>query len=183
MNAYFFKMTNEERTNILDQHKEMYNGFATNNVTSNMQPLYVQDFANDKGGVTVNNRGEVTNYKNVGINEDVMSGSEVIPTETFEGDDEYFMSLGEKLDMIGDGEDDLPNGTVDVDDSESGLEFLISPEMNDMGVEVDDMDIDNEVDFEEMLFGDNDFDDEEKGEIAFQIKESLDMFNRIKKVL
>jgi hypothetical protein len=59
----------------------------------------------------------------------------------------------------------------------------MSPEMGDMGVEVDDMDIDNEVDFEEMLFGDNDFDDEEKGEIAFQIKESLDMFNRIKKVL
>jgi|LauGreDrversion4_2_1035121.scaffolds.fasta_scaffold140944_4 hypothetical protein len=182
MNAYFFKMTNEERTNILDQHKEMYNGFATNNVTSNMQPLYVQDFANDKGGVTVNNRGEVTNYKNVGINEDVMSGSEVIPTETFEGDDEYFMSLGEKLDMIGDGDDDLENGTVDLDD-QSNFELLMSPEMGDMGVEVDDMDIDNEVDFEEMLFGDNDFDDEEKGEIAFQIKESLDMFNRIKKVL
>jgi hypothetical protein len=175
-------MTNEERTNILDQHKEMYNGFATNNVTSNMQPLYVQDFANDKGGVTVNNRGEVTNYKNVGINEDVMSGSEVIPTETFEGDDEYFMSLGEKLDMIGDGDDDLENGTVDLDD-QSNFELLMSPEMGDMGVEVDDMDIDNEVDFEEMLFGDNDFDDEEKGEIAFQIKESLDMFNRIKKVL
>ncbi len=182
MNAYFFKMTNEERTNILDQHKEMYNGFATNNVTSNMQPLYVQDFANDKGGVTVNNRGEVTNYKNVGINEDVMSGSEVIPTETFEGDDEYFMSLGKKLDMIGDGDDDLENGTVDLDD-QSNFELLMSPEMGDMGVEVDDMDIDNEVDFEEMLFGDNDFDDEEKGEIAFQIKESLDMFNRIKKVL
>jgi hypothetical protein len=175
-------MTNEERTNILDQHKEMYNGFATNNVTSNMQPLYVQDFAIDKGGVTVNNRGEVTNYKNVGINEDVMSGSEVIPTETFEGDDEYFMSLGEKLDMIGDGDDDLENGTVDLDD-QSNFELLMSPEMDDMGVEVDDMDIDNEVDFEEMLFGDNDFDDDEKGEIAFQIKESLDMFNRIKKVL
>jgi len=182
MNAYFFKMTNEERTNILDQHKEMYNGFATNNVTSNMQPLYVQDFANDKGGVTVNNRGEVTNYKNVGINEDVMSGSEVIPTETFEGDDEYFMSLGEKLDMIGDGDDDLENGTVDLDD-ESNFELLISPEMGDMGVEVDDLDIDDEVGFEEILFGDYAFDDEEKGEIAFQIKESLDMFNRIKKVL
>ena len=182
MNAYFFKMTNEERTNILDQHKEMYNGFATNNVTSNMQPLYVQDFANDKGGVTINNRGEVTHYKNVGINENVMSGSEVIPTETFEGDDEYFMSLGEKLDMIGDGDDDLENGTVDLDD-QSNFEILMSPEMDDMGVEVDDMDIDDEVDFEEMLFGDHDFDDEEKGEIAFQIKESLDMFNRIKKVL
>jgi hypothetical protein len=175
-------MTNEERTNILDQHKEMYNGFATNNVTSNMQPLYVQDFANDKGGVTINNRGEVTHYKNVGINEDVMSGSEVIPTKTFEGDDEYFMSLGEKLDMIGDGDDDLENGTVDLDD-QSNFEILMSPEIDDMGVEVDDMDIDDEVDFEEMLFGDHDFDDEEKGEIAFQIKESLDMFNRIKKVL
>jgi len=92
------------------------------------------------------------------------------------------MSLGEKLDMIGDGDDDLENGTVDLDD-QSNFEILMSPEMNDMGVEVDDMDIDNEVDFEEMLFGDNDFDDEEKGEIAFQIKESLDMFNRIKKVL
>jgi hypothetical protein len=84
--------------------------------------------------------------------------------------------------MIGDGDDDLENGTVDLDD-QSNFELLMSPEMGDMGVEVDDMDIDNEVDFEEMLFGDNDFDDEEKGEIAFQIKESLDMFNRIKKVL
>jgi len=184
MNAYFFKMTNEEKTNILDQHKEMYNGFATNNITSNMQPLYTQDFANDKGGITVNNKGGVTQYKNVGINEDVMSGSEVIPTETFEGDDEYFVSLGEKLDMIGDGDMDLPNGTVDVDDVETGTEFLISPEMDDiMGVDVDDLEIDNEVDFEDELFGDNDFDDEEKGEIAFQIQESLKMFGRMKKVL
>jgi hypothetical protein len=84
--------------------------------------------------------------------------------------------------MIGDGDDDLENGTVDLDD-QSNFELLMSPEMGDMGVEVDDLDIDDEVDFEEMLFGDNDFDDEEKGEIAFQIKESLDMFNRIKKVL
>ena len=182
MNAYFFKMTNEERNNILDQHKEMYNGFATNNITPNMQPLYVQDFANDKGGITVNNKGNVTQYKNMNINEDVMSGSEVIPQETFEGDDEYFMSLGEKLDMIGDGDMDLPNGTVDIDDAENDITMLISPEMgDDMGIFVDD--IDSEVDFEEDLFGDEDFDDEEKGEIAFQIHESLKMFDRLKKVL
>ncbi len=29
MNAYFFKMTNEERKNILDQHKDLYDGYVT----------------------------------------------------------------------------------------------------------------------------------------------------------
>ena len=70
MNAYFFKMTNEERSNILDQHKEIYDGYVTSYAQQpNQQPLYVQDYANDKGGLTVNSRGEVTTYKNVGINE------------------------------------------------------------------------------------------------------------------
>ena len=178
MNAYFFKMTNEERTNILDQHKELYNGYATNNVTSNMYPLYVQDFANDKGGITVNNKGGVTQYKNMDINESVMAGSEVIPHQTFEGDDEYFMSLGEKLDMIGDGETDMEHGTFD---DEEETQFLISPEFDDDYISVDD--VDSEVDFEDELFGDHDFDDDEKGKIAFQLGESLKMFNRLKKVL
>ena len=47
MNAYFFKMTNEERTNILDQHKEIYDGYVTQYANTNEQPLYVQDLAND----------------------------------------------------------------------------------------------------------------------------------------
>lgn len=178
MNAYFFKMSKEEKNNILDQHKELYNGYATNNVSSNMYPLYVQDFANDKGGITVNNQGGVTQYKNMNINEDVMSGSEVIPHETFEGDDEYFMSLGEKLDMVGDGDTDMEHGTFD---DEEETQFLISPEFDDDYISVDD--VDSEVDFEDELFGDHDFDDDEKGKIAFQLGESLKMFNRLKKVL
>ena len=76
MNQYFFKMTNEERTNILDQHKHVYDGYVTNYSNSNEQPLYVQDFANDKGGVTINNRGEVSSYKNMGINESVLESEE-----------------------------------------------------------------------------------------------------------
>jgi hypothetical protein len=36
-----------------------------------IQPLYTQDFANDKSGLTVNNRGEVMKYTNMGINESV----------------------------------------------------------------------------------------------------------------
>jgi len=65
-------MSNDEKRNILDQHKTLYNGFKTMQPkVSNEQPLYIQDFANDKGGVTVNNKGNVKAYTNVGINEQV----------------------------------------------------------------------------------------------------------------
>jgi hypothetical protein len=96
------------------------------------------------------------------------------------------VSVGEQLDMIGDGEDDLSQGTFDVDDEED-TQFLVSPEDD---IELDDYKDrsmydpyygdEDESDFEEDLFGE-DFDDEEKGDIAFKIHESLDMFNRIKK--
>jgi hypothetical protein len=60
-----------EKENILTQHKELYNGYQTLNPAAmeKIQPLYTQDFANDKKGLTVNNRGDVMNYTNMGINE------------------------------------------------------------------------------------------------------------------
>jgi hypothetical protein len=65
-------MSNDEKNNILDQHKTLYSGYKTMQPqVSNTQPLYTQDFANDKGGVTVNNKGEVKPYMNFGINEQV----------------------------------------------------------------------------------------------------------------
>ena len=69
MNSYFFKMNQAERNDILDQHRKVYDGFATQYGQSNQQPLYVQDFANDKGGVTVSNKGNVMSYRNMNINE------------------------------------------------------------------------------------------------------------------
>jgi hypothetical protein len=92
MAQYFFGITPSERKNILDQHKTVYDGYVTEYGQNNSQPLYVQDFANDKEGITVSNKGNVKTYTNVGINES-HSG----------------------LDMIGDGEYDLVNGTVDID--------------------------------------------------------------------
>jgi hypothetical protein len=91
MNAYFFKMTKEEKSNILDQHKTLYDGYVTRyNQESNQYPLYVQDYANDKNGITVSNKGNVKQYTNININES-------------------------PLDRIGDGPYDLKNGTVDID--------------------------------------------------------------------
>ena len=70
MNAYFFKMDKQGKDNILDQHKHIYDGYVTKyNQQSNQTPLYVQDLANDKMGLTVNNKGVVKPYSNMNINE------------------------------------------------------------------------------------------------------------------
>ena len=92
MKSYFLNIPKEERENILDQHKNVYDGYVTNYAKPNEQPLFVQDFANDKNGITVNNKGEVSVYKNMGINENM---------------DEM------ELDMIGDGPMDLEAGVFD----------------------------------------------------------------------
>ena len=222
MNAYFFKMTNEEKNNILDQHKTVYDGYVTSYVQPEKeQPLYTQDFANDKQGLTVSNKGVVTAYKNMGINEmkydgkstglfseeepkeqgHISGGSIYEPEESFESedkDDEYYVSLGEQLDMIGDGDDDLEHGVFGHDD-ESDM-VLVSPEVN-----FDDEDdySDDEYlhsksgegrdfydeDDDELVFNlgdgifddEDDIDDEEVEGLFDDLRESLDMFKRFTK--
>lgn len=84
MNAYFFNVTKEERENILDQHKHVYDGFVTNYVANNEMPLFVQDFANDKNGVTVNNKGEIKNYTNFGINEQALTDKDALGVDVMQ---------------------------------------------------------------------------------------------------
>jgi hypothetical protein len=62
MNAYFFNVTKEEKENILNKHKTLYDGYSVRNEVPNQQPLYTQDLANDKDGITVNSKGEVSKY-------------------------------------------------------------------------------------------------------------------------
>ncbi len=174
MNAYFFGVSPEERNNILDQHKHVYDGAVTQYVKPEVQPLYVQDFANDKGGITVNSRGEVMQYKNMNINEQTMP-----------------------QDFIADGEDDLEHGVFGHDKEQicvncngsgyddstdrvcdwcggSGTEENIGDLTSDEDSNVDDMTI---ID----IIGDNDMDDEEVIRLESQLKESWDMFQRFKK--
>jgi hypothetical protein len=234
MNAYFFKMTNEERENILDQHKTVYDGYLTSYVQPEKnQPLYVQDMANDKQGITVSNKGVVTSYKNMGINEmrfdnkstglfadeengfketmeqgHISGGSIYEPEESFESedkDDEYYVSLGEQLDMIGDGDNDLEHGVFGHND-ESDM-VLVSPEVN---FEVEDDYSDDEYDYsddeylriksgegryfddededkldfnlDDRMFDDeDDINDEEVEGLFDDLRESLDMFKRFTK--
>ena len=88
MSAYFFATTNEERSNILDQHKKIYDGLQTmQSQMKNPMDLYVQDFANDKEGITVNSKGDVKKYTNTKIHEQLdipyptVDGIEVEMTE------------------------------------------------------------------------------------------------------
>jgi hypothetical protein len=180
MNAYFFNTTPEERENILDQHKKLYDGYVTKyNQESNMTPLYVQDLANDKGGVTINNKGEVSQYKNLGINES-------------------------PLDKIADGPTDLENGTVDldnatndksevdsilmhdrypspVDEEDSFDEYEDEMEMNNDQYEydIDELEDYSAEDISEDLF--TEIEEEILPDFMSQINESLDMFKRFKK--
>jgi len=64
------QLSNSERADILNKHKEIYDGYRRVwQPVSNEQPLYVQDFANDKEGLVVTNKGDIKKYTNVGINE------------------------------------------------------------------------------------------------------------------
>lgn len=74
MKGYFGlgQLSATEKQDILNQHKTIYNGYQTMQPqVSNTQPLYVYDSAGDKGGLVVNNKGEVKKYTNMGINEQV----------------------------------------------------------------------------------------------------------------
>lgn len=74
MRGYFGlgQLSAAEKSDILNQHKSLYNGYQTMQPqVSNTQPLTVYDFAGDKEGLVVNNKGEVKTYTNFGINEQV----------------------------------------------------------------------------------------------------------------
>jgi hypothetical protein len=190
-------MTREEKESILDKHKTIYDGYVTNYSQSNTQPLYVQDFANDKAGLTVNNKGEVTEYKNMRINEmrfdgkstglfdeDAQSGSAFHPEETFENE---YLSVGAPLDMIGDGEDDLEHGTFGHDDEETISfededENLLNLRVTD-DTDLLDLRMDDDIENDKMIIKyiqDEELDEEEIEPIQEQVLKTLDMFKRFK---
>jgi hypothetical protein len=202
-------MTNEERDNILDQHKTIYDGYVTSYAQQpKEQPLYTQDFANDKQGITVSNKGVVTGYKNMNINEmrydgkstnlfskeepkeygHISGGSIYEPEETFESEFEVVTDFSDDDDnfmvSVGAHRDMIGDGNHDLEHGVFGHEdeedmVLISPE-----IDFEDDEDDDELVFnlDDKIFDDeDDIDDEEVDGLFDDLRESLDMFKRFTK--
>jgi len=139
--------------------------------------------ANDKGGITVNNRGDVKSYTNMNINEMYYSvDAETAPEVSFDfgGPDSMAVNMEEQMDMIGDGSDDLDHGTFEDDE----MEMLVSPE-GDVELFMDDEDMESELDepnFDEIdLTKSDDMDDDMFEPLQEQVNRTLNMFKRINK--
>lgn len=63
------KLSNNEKQDIIRQHSSVYDGYATQNVSSNMYPITVYDDRKDLYGITVTNSNNVKTYQNHKINE------------------------------------------------------------------------------------------------------------------
>ncbi len=188
-------MSQSEKNNILDQHKSLYDGYVTKyNQESNQTPVYVQDLANDKMGLTVNNKGVVKNYTNMNINE-IHTGLDMIGGDTTKlHDNVYHKHIH------------LKNGTVDVDDMSDELyspskdEYMTSGYFNDkIGQNLDyyeydidepmdysledirEVNVDGEESYEETGLPLDEIEEDDMPEVFEEIMESLDMFKRFEK--
>lgn len=172
MNQYFFNVTKEERENILDKHKKVYDGYVTEYAQGNMYPLTVQDLANDKKGITVNNKGEVSEYKNVSINEMRFDGKS---TGLFEDEEDNYLEVGAPLDMIADRQDDVKHGTVDFEDDIENFD------LGDVIPFDDEFEDKSDEDEDFILLQLDDVDEDEIGPIQEQLDRTREMFLRFKK--
>jgi hypothetical protein len=66
-------ISDEEKQALLNQHSKPYDGYQTLRFPEPDNRIHTYDPAGDKVGVTVNNKGEVKRYTNVGINESMNS--------------------------------------------------------------------------------------------------------------
>jgi len=86
MRAYFLNISEEERKSIQEKQRSIYDGYKTLQPEGNMTPLNVENLAMDSDGVTVNNKGQVSKYKNTGINKPMKKVCKNCGTEMKEGE-------------------------------------------------------------------------------------------------
>lgn len=133
MSAYFVNISNEERSNILDKHKTIYDGYVTMyGQQPKEQPLYVQDFANDKVGITVNGKGDVKGYTNTKIHESMDEFSEMDKYEFIPSEDEGDMDFDVE-DEFSDYDEKFENYNLDEvedEDSKENIEESVKKSLN-----------------------------------------------------
>ena len=160
-------MSDEERQSILKQHSTPYDGYATGNVQSNMTPLSVYDAARDKGGITVDNRGNVKEYTNLNVNEGINeiaakpgNYDEIDPAYEFESDGPQ-----QSMTQMGMGKrpyDFVSQGPSDVYEDEVEEEMY------------------EDAEFDDLLNADEDL-QIQRDQIEESVNKSLDMFKRFQR--
>ena len=159
-------MTDKERQSILKQHSTVYDGYATGNVQSNMTPLTVYDATKDKGGITVDNKGNVKQYTNNRINEIAAKPGnydEIEPAYEFESDGPQ-----QSMTQLGMGKrpyEFVSDGPTDVYEDED---------------EIEEEDMYEDPNFQELLDKDEVI-QSKRDEIEESVFKSLNMFKRFKK--
>ena len=159
-------MTDKERQSILKQHSTVYDGYATGNVPSNMTPLTVYDATKDKGGITVDNKGNVKQYTNNRINEIAAKPGnydEIEPAYEFESDGPQ-----QSMTQMGMGKrpyEFVSDGPTDVYEDED---------------EIEEEDMYEDPNFQELLDKDEEI-QSKRDDIAENVFKSLHMFKRFKK--
>jgi hypothetical protein len=87
MRAYFLNISEEERKSIQEKQRSIYDGYQTMEPKMAKEtPLTVEDLALDKEGITVNNKGKVSEYKHTGINKPIKKVCKNCGTEMKEGE-------------------------------------------------------------------------------------------------
>ena len=101
----YMTLSDEDKNSILQQHSTFYNGYATGNVPSEPQPLRVDNGPSDTQGINVNNKGEVSTYKNHMVNES--TEEEVME---YEADDMDLSHVDSAYDFESGGPDQFEDG-------------------------------------------------------------------------
>lgn len=162
----YITISDEEKNSILKTHSSFYNGYATTNVPSGPQPLGLDNGPSDVNGINVNNKGEVSNYKNHMVNE---STEDIKEYDTNEMD----MSSVETGDFETELEFDRRGGS---DDYKDGVDFPPSfgDEESDFSYsdESYSMDLDSIMN---MFDGLHDYDDEEVPSYEFESESDMDI--------
>ena len=122
----YMTISDEEKNSILQNHSAFYNGYATGNVPSNLQPLRVDNSVKDFDGVTVDNQGNVKTYTNHNVNEVEVKKDEDLGPERrdeFDGRDSEVVGVDSDIEDQRKEANEIEADNMDISHEDSAYDF------------------------------------------------------------